>query len=223
MRGLLLGILFIVLLGFGGFAYRNVAERSTRPVACPLDALVCPDGTAVSRTGLSCSFPACQPPNVSLSNVAIAFAVPSGFAATTLPDAASVAAYESSVAASSTQAADIVIRRYAVSASSDSTTSPQATALSTIQQTAIGGASGLPISATRFTSTMLGNHRFTVVSIERFEGVVNTAYYLARGTDVLRFDAIDRGVMGWGDSRLDVSALPAHAALAKLLSTLQGR
>lgn len=212
---MLLGILFIVLLGLGGFAYRNIAERSTRPIACPLDALVCPDGTAVARTGLSCSFPACQPPNVSLSNVAIAFAVPSGFAEATLPDAASVSAYESSVAASSTQAASIVIRRYAFSASS--------TALSAIQQTAIGGASGLPISATRFTSTTIGNHRFTVVSIERFEGVVNTAYYLARGTDVLRFDAIDRGVMGWGDSRLDVSALPAHAALEKLLSTLQGR
>lgn len=215
MKGLFLGILLIILLGFGGFAYRNVVERSIRPIACPLDALACPDGTAVARTGLSCTFPACQPPNISLPNAAIAFAVPSGFAASALPDATSIAAYESSATAYSTQAASIVIRRYALSASS--------TALYTIQQTAIGGASGLPISATRFTSTMLGNHRFTVVSIERFEGVVNTAYYLARGADVLRFDAIDHGVMGWGDSRLDVSTLPAHAALAKLLYTLQGR
>lgn len=215
MKGMLLGVVLIIVLGLGGFAYRNVAERSTRPVACPLDALVCPDGTAVSRTGLSCSFPVCPSPNVSLPNVAIAFAVPSGFVATTLLDAASVAAYESSAAASSSQAADIVIRRYALSASS--------TALSTIQQTAIGGASGLPISATRFTSTMLGNHRFTVVSLERFEGVVNTAYYLARGADVLRFDAIDRDVVNWTSPNLDVSTLPAHAALAKLLSTLQGR
>ena len=215
MKGLLFGILLIVLLGLGGFAYRNVAEHSTRQVACPLDALVCPDGTAVSRTDLSCSFPACPPPNVSLTNAAIAFAVPNGFAATALPDAASIVAYESFASASSMRAADIVIRRYAISASS--------TALSTIQQTAIGGASGLPISATRFTSTTIGSRRFTVVSIERFEAVIDTAYYLARGTDVLRFDAIDRDIVNWTSPNLDVSALPAHAALEKLLSTLQGR
>jgi hypothetical protein len=29
------------------------------PVACPDDAMVCPDGTAVGRTGPSCTFPPC--------------------------------------------------------------------------------------------------------------------------------------------------------------------
>jgi len=101
-----------------------------------------------------------------------------------------------------------------------STSSPQATALSTIQQTAIGGASGAPVSATSFSSTVLGGHRFTVVSIERFEGVIDTAYYLARSTDVLRFDAIDRGA-DWTNPSLNISTLPAHAALRELLTTLQ--
>ena len=214
MKGLFLGILLIIILGFGGFFYRNAIEHPAQPVACPLDALICPDGTSVSRTGLSCTFSACPPPNVSLPDVGISFAIPMGFSAAEVPDATSVAAYEFSVEDSSTHVASIIIHRYAISASS--------TALVTIRQTAIGGPSDLPIGATQFTSTLLGSHRFTVVSIERFEGVIDTAYYLARGTDVLRFDAVDRDA-DWTNPNLDVSALTAHAALVKLLSTLQGQ
>lgn len=209
MKSLLLGILLIIILGIGGLVYRNAVEHPSQPIACPMDALVCPDGTSVSRTGLSCTFPICPSPNVSLSDVGIAFAIPAGFIAVALPDTASVAAYEMPIASST---ADIIIRRYAVDAST--------TALTTIQQTAIGGASGAPVGATSFSSTVLGAHRFTVVSIERFEGVVDTAYYLARSTDILRFDAIDRGVVNWTDPNLDPSSLPAQAALRKLLTTL---
>lgn len=218
MKSLLLGILLILVVGIGGFVYRNAVEHPTQPIACPVDALLCPDGTAVSRTGSSCTFPACPPPNVSLPDVSISFAVPEGFDAIALPDTASVAAYASlsatSSTASSTNSVYIIIRRYAVNASS--------TPLATIQQTAISGTSGMPVATTKFSSTVLGNHRFTVVLIERFEGVIDTAYYLARGTDVLRFDAIDQNVMNWTDPRLNTSALPAHTALEKLLTTLQG-
>ncbi|MBU6388439.1 hypothetical protein KGQ72_01000 [Patescibacteria group bacterium] len=215
MKSLFLGILLIVILGVGGLVYRNAVEHPSEPIACPLDAEVCPDGTSVSRTGISCTFPACPPPNVLLPDVSISFALPTGFTAAALPDATSVAAYGSSGGASSTSTASLIIRHYIISASS--------TALATMQQTAIGGPSGLPVNTILFSSVGLGNHRFTIVPIERFEGVVDTAYYLARGTDVLRFDAVDTGVMNWTDSSLDVSNLPAHAALAKLLTTLQGQ
>jgi len=215
MKSLFLGIFVLVILGLGGFVYRNAVEYPARPVSCPLDALVCPDGTSVSREGLSCTFPACPPPNVSLPDVGIAFAVPAGFVEAARYDAESVAAYEIPSEFSQLSSASIVIRRYAITASS--------TALATIEQTAIGGASGLPVSPTSFTSTMLGGHRFTIVSIERFEAVITTAYYLARGTDVLRFDAIDRDVMYWTEPSLDVAKLPAHAALVRLLTTLQGQ
>jgi len=220
MKSLLLGILFIVIVGFGGLVYRNAVEHPSRPIVCPLDALVCPDGTSVSRTGNSCSFPACPSPNVSLSDINISFALPAGFIAAELPDASAVAAYELPTATSSSiSAASILIRRYAIQASS--------TALATIQQTAINLPSDLPVAATSFSSTVLGNtlnsHRFTVVTVERFEGVVDTAYYLARSTDVLRFDAIDRAVNNWTSPGLDISALPAHVALKNLLTTLQGQ
>ena len=213
MKVLFLGVLLIIILGVGGLVYRNAVEHPLQPITCPVDALVCPDGTSVSRTGSSCTFPVCPLPNVSLPDVSIAFAVPAGFTTAEVPDAASVAAYALSTS-SSTEPASIFIRRYAIAASS--------TALSTIQQTAISGTSGAPVSVTSFSSTVLGTHRFTVVSIERFEGVVDTAYYLGRADDVLRFDAVDTGVVNWTDSNLDVSTLPAATALRKLLVTLQG-
>lgn len=215
MKSLFLGILLIIVLGFGGLVYRNAVEHPLQPITCPLDAEVCPDGTSVSRIGISCTFPACPPPNVTLPDINISFALPAGFAVAEVPDAASVAAYELPATASSTGVADIVIRRYAINASS--------TPLATIQQTAIGAASGVPVSATAFSSTALNHHRFTVVSIERFEGVIDTAFYLARNTDVLRFDAIDRGVVNWTDPNLDPSTLPAYTALVKLLTALQGQ
>jgi hypothetical protein len=215
MKGLLWGILLIVIVGLGGFFYRNALEHPAQPVACPLDAKLCPDGTSVARTGNSCTFAACPPPNVSLDSAGISFAVPDGFGNAELPDSVAVAAYEQPMGTSSISSASIFIRQYAIAASS--------TALDTIKKTAISGTSGLPVGATQFSSTVLGDHRFTVVSIERFEGVVDTAYYLARNADVLRFDAIDRNVMNWTDQNLDVSNLPANRALQKLLSTLQSQ
>jgi len=210
MKGIFLGVLLVIILGIGGFLYRNAVEHPSQPIACPLDKEICPDGTSVSRTGLSCVFPACPLPNISLSSVGIEFAIPTGFKESSLPDESSVAAYEMQ---NNSSTANIIIRRYAIEAST--------TALYTIQKTAISGASGAPISATSFSSSVLGSYRFTVVSIERFEGVIDTAYYLARANDVLRFDAIDRGA-DWTNPNLNVSILPAHAALEKLLKTLQG-
>lgn len=213
MKSLFLGILAIIIIGIGGLVYRNVVEYRAQPIACPLDALVCPDGARMERLGSRCTFPVCPPPNVSLPDIGIVFAVPEGFAAAALPDAASVAVYEMP-GPTPTEPATIVIRRYAIEEFS--------TALATIQQTAIGGASGEPVPMTAFSSTVLGAHRFTVVSIERFEAVVAIAYYLARGTDVLRFDAIDRSVVNWTDPYLNTSMLPANAALRNLLMTLEG-
>lgn len=215
MKRFVLSVLLIALLGACGLIYRNAVEHPSKPIVCPMDALVCPDGSAVSRTGTSCTFPECPPPNVSLADISIAFAVPTGFSPTAVPDENSVAAYTmESGGTTATSSADIRIHRYGIIASS--------TALATIQGVAVNAASGLPVSATSFTSTVIGGHRFTVVLIERFEGVVDTAYFLARGTDVLRFDAIDRGV-DWTNPNLDTATLPAHQALVKLLVTLQGQ
>jgi hypothetical protein len=218
MKSLLLGIALILLVGVGGLVYRNALEQVNKPVACPLDAKICPDGTSLARTGLACDFPTCPLPNITLDALGIAFALPPDFVDVTPPGGEVVAAYdymtEASSGTTSLPPASIIIRRYPIEASS--------TALATIQATAIGGASGLPVSAASYSSTSINGRQFTVVSIERFEAVVNTAYYLARGSDVLRFDAIDRDVIEWTDPSLDISTLPAERALHALLKTLQG-
>lgn len=214
MKRLFLGVLLFAVLGTGGFIYRNAVEHPMQAIACPLDAEICPDGTSVSRTGLSCTFPVCPPPNVTLPTIGIAFALPQGFVATVPPDTLSVAAYKMPIA-SSTDVASIIIRYYAIEASS--------TALATIQGTAVSLASGVPVPATAFSSVVLGTHRFTVVALGSSSSTVDTAYYLARGTDVLRFDAVDTGVTNWNDPTLNPSTLPANVALKKLLTTLQGQ
>lgn len=217
VKSLFLGIVLIILVAIGGLVYRNAVERSNRPIACPLSAKVCPDGTSLAAEGTSCTFPACPPPNVTLNTIGIAFAVPTGFVF--VPGSGDgiqslVAAYHMGDTLQASTTARIEIRRFAIATSS--------TPLETIKTTAIGGASGVPVPATAYSSTSINNRQFTVVSIERFEGVVDTAYYLARGEDVLRFDAIDRAVADWSNPELDVSLLPAHAALRQLLATLQG-
>lgn len=216
-KTLLLGIVFIILIGIGGLIYRNAVEHPSEPIACPLDAKVCPDGTTVGRTGTACEFPVCPPPNVVLDPIGIAFAVPAGY--TEGRDGGDgtqnlLVAYSPGGINATDTAPRIEIWRYPIDASS--------TALETIKATAIGGASGAPVPSTAYSSAVIGGHRFTIVSIERFEGVVDTAYYLARTSDVLRFDAIDRGVADWTSPRLDVSTLPAQSALRSMLATLQG-
>lgn len=214
MKTLFAGIALVLLLGIGGFLYRAVTEQKNQTIACPLDAKLCPDGTAEGRVGLSCTFPACPPPNVSVDSLNIAFALPDGYTATTLDGANVLLAYEKDSSASSTDQSFISVTDYPITGSS--------TAITIIQQTAIGDASGAPVPVTSYSSTQLGTHRFTVVSLGRFEGVVHTAYYLARENDVVRFDATDRGVSGWSDPSLDPATLPANVDLRHLLTTLQG-
>lgn len=219
MKTFFLFFFVALVVGVGGFVYRSASEHPNQQIACPLDAKVCPDGSAVSRTGESCVFPPCPPPNVTLPSLGISYAVPAGFTEAPFAEGGAViASYQSQLATSSDPAALIQISAYAVEASS--------TPLETIQKTALGGATGEPLPATSFTSALFGNnHRFTVVAIDRSEGVVDTAYYftLGNGSKVIRFDAIDRNVAGWSDPSLSVSSLPAHAALRYLLGTLSGQ
>jgi hypothetical protein len=211
MKTLLWGITILIIIGIGGFMYRNAVESSQGAVACPVSFFQCPDGTEIPPLAGSCSFPACPPPNVSFPDSNLAFAIPDGFSATTTPDSASIAAYTNGTASTS---ALIIIRLFTVASSS--------TPLAVIQQTAITMPSGALLPVGALSSITLGGMNFTVAPIERYDGVVDTAYYLARGTDVLRFDAIDQNVPGWtaGDN-LDTSTLPGDNALRQLLGTLQ--
>ncbi|MGH7175010.1 MAG: hypothetical protein ACREGR_01460 [Minisyncoccia bacterium] len=206
MKTLLYGILLIILVGIGGLIYRNAVSHPMAPAgACPLDAKLCPDGSAVGRVAPACNFAPCPPPNVSVAG--IVFALPGGYASTTLPDDSSVAAFVSEGVTPS----QIVIHSYALATSS---------AQDVIYATAVGDASGAPVSPSAFSATTIGTRTYTFVVLGRSEGVIHAAYYLPVGGSVLRFDAIDQAA-DWTNPNLDISVLPADSALRAMLTTLQ--
>lgn len=68
------GVALLVLLALAGFLYRNAITRPLTPsgsgqVACTQEAKLCPDGTAVGRSGPDCAFAPC-PNTVSATSTA---------------------------------------------------------------------------------------------------------------------------------------------------------
>ncbi len=74
---------------------------------------------------------------------------------------------------------------------------------------------------TEYAPVIINGKTFYGIVVERFEGVVNSAYYLARTNDVLEFEVVEPDVANWTDPKLKVDDLPEHQALLKMLSTLQ--
>ncbi|MDB5237100.1 MAG: hypothetical protein JWL88_202 [Parcubacteria group bacterium] len=214
-------MLIVLLIGFGAFLYRGVKERpvAQMPVhvgaqqACTQEAKVCPDGTNVGRTGPNCAFAAC--PDPASAGLGITYAVPSGFAenpAALGSDPALRIAYQS--AGTSTPPDVIAIYRFPIPAGK--------TANSVILANTAHESSGIQAkSMSEFLPVPIKGKTFQVITVERFEAVVHTEYYLVRTDDVLRFDVLEHNVMNWSDPKLLVANLPVHQALLKMLSTLQ--
>lgn len=198
MKGILSGIIIVILIAFGAFLYRGVKERSvavTPPPgvqqACTQEAKVCPDGSSVGRTGPNCTFAACPAPNVEDQSLSISYVAPAGG----VPDSIKIQSFP--IPAGKT-ANDVILAN-------------------TIHET-----SGMPVkSMSEFLAVPINGKTFQSIAVERFEGVVHSEYYLARTNDVLRFDVTDRNVMNWSDPKLLVATLPMHQILLKMLATLQ--
>ena len=222
MKTLIAGIVLIIVLGVGGFFYRNVLEHPGAPTvggnACTADAKLCPDGTAVGRTGPDCEFAACAAPNVSIDSAKITFALPAGYAEVALPDggpvgeALPIAGYEKE--GSSTTVATILIYDLPITG--------KATADDVIIAQTKFEPSDMPATdMSKFSPKIIGTKTFSEVTIERNEGVVQTAYFLPRASDVLEFDITEHGVTNWTDANLIPDNLPEHQALIKMLGTLE--
>jgi hypothetical protein len=54
----LLWIFLLIVVGISYYLY-NMQKRDLGPVACTLEAKICPDGTVVGRSGPKCEFTAC--------------------------------------------------------------------------------------------------------------------------------------------------------------------
>ena len=82
-------ILVVALLAIAGGIYFYISHTHTGEVACTTDAMMCPDGSAVGRTGPDCSFAPC--PGVSYALAADLYPLYPGaswgpVASTTSPD-----------------------------------------------------------------------------------------------------------------------------------------
>lgn len=214
MKQLLGAIVLIILIGVGGFLYRNVLEKP-EVQACTMDAKVCPDGSAVGRTGPSCTFAPCLFPNAEDTVIGIGFVVPSGYVANEDvigADESLRAVFEKENPTGLAHA--IVIRRYPLETGK---TVEEIIVENTIFETADMGAESID----QFTKRTVGENEYYVVVVERFEAQIHSLYYLPRADDVLRFEVLERDVEEWMEPNLVVESLPEHQALLQLLGTLQ--
>lgn len=69
MNKIVVMVLILLALGGGIYFYQKRIEPS-QPIACTEEAKICPDGTAVGRTGPNCEFAACPTPQVKEETVA---------------------------------------------------------------------------------------------------------------------------------------------------------
>ena len=218
MKELLLGIVLVVLLGIGGFFYRNTLEQHVpSPIACTEEARVCPDGSAVGRVGPTCEFASCPFPNVAL-NGEIAFLAPEGYTENkdALSESTLLAAFEKQSTAEGVPHA-IIVRKLSVTPEDGV---EDDIIRNTIFETSDRGAESIE----QFEKKILNGRQFYVVTVERFEAQIHTLYYLphtAHGaTSLYLFEVLERDVAEWTEPDLVIEELPEHRALLSLLSTL---
>lgn len=216
MKQLLAGIILILVLGIGGFLYRNTFEHpisESIQTACTQEAKVCPDGTAVGRTGANCAFAPCPLPNYENSTLELGFVIPNGYAennAALGKDDTLVAVFDKASGGDTPHS--IVVRAFPIE---------QGSATSTMLAHTMYESSGmLAKTMSEFKKETVGQHTFFCVTLERFEGQVHTACYLPRSADVLRFEVLEKSVTDWTNPKLAISSLPEHRAFYTMLATI---
>ncbi len=218
MKSLAFGIVLILLLGIGGFLYRNVMENTggPLPVACTEEAKICPDGTSVGRTGPSCEFTPCALPNVEIPSSNLSFALPAGYTT----DENAYGAEPTLISAfikpslSSSVSHTIIVRQFKIA---EGETFEDVL----IAQTRFQPSDMQAEDMEKFDQLLINGRTWYHVVIERFEAIVHSAYYLPRENDVIRFEVVEHDVTDWMEADLNVRDLPEHSALEALLSTLQ--
>ncbi len=210
MRTLIFGIVLIVLIGIGGFFYRSVMEQTAEPVACTMDAMVCPDGSSVGRIPPSCEFAACPVGGVS-TTIGLSFQAPEGYVAQTA-DAATVASFAKPSMSPSVQHA-ITVRAFPIA---EGQTADEVILANTRYQPSDMQAEDF----SRFETTLINGREYRSTVIERFEAIVHSAYFLVRENDVIRFEIVEHDVTDWMEPTLSIKNLPEHAALIQMLGTV---
>lgn len=217
MKQLALFLVLIIVLGLGGFLYRYTMERPGQDgvTACTMEGRMCPDGTSVGRSGPDCAFAACAFPNVEIAEIGLSFAVPAGYAQleSGAPGQETLRIFQKS-SLSAGVPHTIHVKRYPIPAGQ---TAEQVILANTRYQPADMQAEDF----TRFTTVNAGGKSYRGTVIERFEALVQSSYFLVRANDVIRFDVVEHDVNEWMNPDLVVADLPEHAALLRMLGTVQ--
>jgi hypothetical protein len=219
MKQLFYSVLVLALIGIAGFLYRSTIEHPAiggGEQACTQEAKLCPDGSAVGRTGSHCTFAPCALPNVESPEYGIAFVLPAGYAADENAAGADPTMVGAFVKAATTTNAlqTITVRDYPVPAG-------QKASDVMLAHTRLEPSDMQASDLKAFKTKIIGAHTFSVITTERFEGVITTSYFLPRAGDVLEFSIVEQDVKDWMNTNLNIDTLPAHAALLKLLGTLE--
>jgi hypothetical protein len=229
MKQILAGIVLLILLGIGGFIYRyevqsakiqgtpgatsGITSQSNGSEACTQDAKVCPDGSAVGRTGPNCSFAVCPLPNIELTSgsTTIGFVLPSGYKDHIVPNDSSnyIGSYIQSLGA-----APSIIDVYNFPLANGQTPSQVMLA-----ESYFDSSNSLATSTSEFKTITEGENTFYEIELGHTTNEVHSAYYLYEPTSVLRFDITENGVQS--SASADPNSLPQHQALQQMLATLQ--
>lgn len=219
MKQLLAGIVILFVVGFGSFLYRNTVERpgiTAAQTACTTEAKLCPDGTSVGRSGPSCEFSPCLLPNVEIPDAGISFAIPAGYVADENAYGADTRLLTAFVkpSLSGNPQHTIVVYRYEI---------PQGKTADDVilENTRYQPADSSAENFNQFRNLSVNGKTFRETTIERFEALIHSSYFLVRENDVLRFDITEHDVTSWMEPSLSIRDLPEHAALLRLLQTLQ--
>jgi hypothetical protein len=223
MKQLFYFVVLLAIVGIAGFLYRATLEApvrntNTEVTECTTEARVCPDGTSVGRTGVSCQFAACAFPNIEIPSAGLSFAVPAGYRADENAygsDMSLLGAFEKTgLNGTTTQPDSIIVRQYAIPEGKD--------ANSVMLSNTTFETSGLqPESMNDFTPVIINGRTYQMIGVERFEGMIRVVYYLPREKTVLRFEATQHNVLEWTDPALNMRSVRAVAALETMLGTVQ--
>ena len=217
MKSLIAGVVLIIILGVGAYFYSAVINKDGDAIACTMDARICPDGTGVGRSGPKCEFAPCLPPNAEDKEIGLAFAIPAGYVSNgdVIGAEPTLRVVLEDLTSSILPLSSIIIRAFPIEEGK--------TANDTIIAHTRFKTSDLPAtSMSQFKTRIVGEHTFNYVVVERFEGHIDSIYYLPREKDVLSFEVLERNLTeDWMSPTLVIENLPAHQALLNLLSTLQ--
>lgn len=216
MKQLIAGIVILIVVGVGAFLYRNMMEQpGVEEVACTMEAKVCPDGSSVGRQGPNCEFAACPAPNIEIPESGIVLVPPAGYTQVMsgAPSQDTLRIFSKATMSPSVQHS-ITVYHYPIPAGGNA---DDVILANTRYQPADMQAEDFE----RFETVVLGGKTFRMTVIERFEGIVQSAYFFVRGNEVVRFDILEHDVTGWMEPELEVRDLPQHQAIETMLESAQ--